>query len=38
MQHFAVASIRRWLDAMGHERYPKRRNAAGSTVDGVVTF
>jgi Rhodopirellula transposase DDE domain len=30
---FAVASIRRWLDAMGHERYPKARELT-ITADG----
>jgi Rhodopirellula transposase DDE domain len=30
---FAVASIRRWLDAMGHKRYPKAR-ALTITADG----
>ena len=30
---FAVASIRRWLDAMGRERYPKARELT-ITADG----
>jgi hypothetical protein len=28
VQHFAIASIRHWLDAMGRERYATRRVSA----------
>ena len=31
---FAVASIRRWLEAVGHERYPKKARALTITADG----